>query len=81
MDMEAKGESKPAVHKLRLVAEAEEFLAQRKYHEMFIAAGGLGVVKAWLEPYADGTLPNVRVRSAMLNACKVCGCEDAAGVA
>jgi len=38
---------------------------------MFIHAGGLGVLKSWLEPYQDGTLPNVRVRQAVLKACKV----------
>ena len=48
--------------------------AQRKYHEMFIHAGGLGVLKSWVEPYQDGTLPNVRVRQTVLNACKVCVC-------
>lgn len=49
--------------------------SQRKYHEMFIHAGGLGVLKAWLEPYQDGTLPNVRVRQSVLNACKVGSCD------
>jgi hypothetical protein len=44
---------------------------QRKYHELFIHSGGLGVIKAWLEPYADGSLPNVRIRTAMMKACMV----------
>lgn len=46
--------------------DMEGFLAQRKYHEMFIARGGLGLLKGWLEPYPDGSLPNVRVRTAVL---------------
>jgi hypothetical protein len=44
---------------------------QAKYHELFIHSGGLGVIKAWLEPYADGSLPNVRIRTAMMKACMV----------
>ena len=35
----------PAIYKLKLLAEAEEFLAQKKYHELFISAGGLAVLK------------------------------------
>jgi len=45
--------------------------AQHKYHEVFIHSGGLGTLKAWLEPYADGSLPNVRIRLAVLKLCKV----------
>jgi len=45
--------------------------AQHKYHEVFIHSGGLGTLKAWLEPYSDGSLPNVRIRLAVLKLCKV----------
>ncbi|KAF5831103.1 hypothetical protein DUNSADRAFT_13610 [Dunaliella salina] len=69
-DMEDHQQGKPAINKLRKLAEMEAFMCQRKYHEMFIHAGGLGVLKSWLEPYGDGTLPNVRVRQAVLKACK-----------
>ncbi|KAG2501162.1 hypothetical protein HYH03_000977 [Edaphochlamys debaryana] len=57
---------RPAISKLKLLPELELFLAQRKYHESFLSQGGLGVLKGWLEPYFDGTLPNVRVRTAVL---------------
>lgn len=53
--------------------EVELFLAQRKYHESFLQQGGLGVLKGWLEPYSDGTLPNVRVRTAVLKCLQVGG--------
>ena len=43
-------------------------LAQRDLHEDFLDAGILGVLKAWLEPMGDGTLPNLRIRSAVLRA-------------
>lgn len=61
-------------HTLPFVAPSQEvelFLAQRKYHESFLQQGGLGVLKGWLEPYSDGTLPNVRVRSAVLKCLQV----------
>jgi transcription factor SPN1 len=48
-------------------------LLQRKYHELFIHNGGLGVLKAWLEPYKDGSLPNTKIRTMVLNCCKVGG--------
>ncbi|KAL6756903.1 hypothetical protein V8C86DRAFT_2637178 [Haematococcus lacustris] len=70
LDMEDHLAGKPALHKLKMLREAEEFLAQRKYHELFIAQGGLGVLKAWLEPYRDGSLPNHKVRAAVLRACQ-----------
>lgn len=43
---------RPAIQKLKFLAEVEEFLAQKKYHEMFISAGGLGVLK--VTPYERG---------------------------
>ena len=51
--------------------ELELFLAQRKYHESFLQQGGLGVLKGWLEPYFDGTLPTMRVRTAVLKGLQV----------
>eukprot|EP00798_Chlamydomonas_sp_ICE-L_P021242 gene21242-28158_t len=69
-DMEQHEAGRPAVQKLKMLKEADDFLAQKKYHEMFISAGGLGVLKAWLEPYSDGSLPNVKVRGCVLRACK-----------
>lgn len=56
----------PAIAKLKLLQEVELFMAQKRFHEPFIHLGGLGVLKGWLEPYHDGTLPNVRIRTAIL---------------
>ncbi|GAX85985.1 hypothetical protein CEUSTIGMA_g13401.t1 [Chlamydomonas eustigma] len=70
-DMEEHQNRRPAIHKLKVLAEVEEFLAQKKYHELFISSGGLGVLKAWVEPYADGSLPNARVRAAVLRGCQL----------
>ena len=41
-------------------------VAQRDLHEDLLDAGILGVLKAWLEPMSDGTLPNLKIRSAVL---------------
>mmetsp|Transcript_5642 Transcript_5642/g.9840 ORF Transcript_5642/g.9840 Transcript_5642/m.9840 type:complete len:501 (-) Transcript_5642:850-2352(-) len=70
-DAEEFASGRAALAKLRTLKEVEDFVLQRQYHEIFISSGGLGVLKAWLEPYADGTLPSVRLRTALLHACKV----------
>ena len=44
-DMEQHEQSKPAIQKLKFLKEVEDFLAQKKYHELFVSAGGLGVLK------------------------------------
>lgn len=65
-DLDANREGRPAVHKLKMLAEAEDMLARRDLHHTFLDGGLLGVLKAWLEPMPDGSLPNERVRSAVL---------------
>ncbi|MEW5302695.1 MAG: hypothetical protein WDW36_005449 [Sanguina aurantia] len=73
----------PALDKFKMVAEVELFLSQRKYHDRFLASGGLGVLKSWLEPYMDATLPNAKVRGLVLKCCHVSagwwGCHVSAG--
>ncbi|KAK9834014.1 hypothetical protein WJX81_002979 [Elliptochloris bilobata] len=65
-DLDANREGRPAVHKLKMLAEAEDMLSRRDLHNTFLDGGLLGVLKAWLEPMPDGSLPNERVRSAVL---------------
>lgn len=43
-------------------------MAQRDLHEEFLDGGVLGVFKAWIEPMQDGSLPNLKIRSAVLRA-------------
>ncbi len=42
--------------------------ARADLHDTFLDGGLLGVLKAWLEPMPDGSLPNARVRAAVLHA-------------
>lgn len=79
-DLEAFSKQEPALHKLRMLKKAEEAFSIRKMHEYLMNGGILGVLKGWLEPMPDGSLPNTRVRGAvlsMLESLKInCGNED-----
>lgn len=66
-DLRAFENRKPALNKLRLLARVEEVLAMRKLHGELLDSGLLGVLKAWIEPMPDGTLPNSKIRSSVLN--------------
>lgn len=44
-DLDANREGKPAVHKLKMLAEAEDMLARRDLHNTFLDGGLLGVLK------------------------------------
>ena len=50
---------------MKMGSDVQE-VAQRDLHEDLLDAGILGVLKAWLEPMSDGTLPNLKIRSAVL---------------
>ncbi|KAK9810543.1 hypothetical protein WJX72_012470 [[Myrmecia] bisecta] len=68
LDIEANSSSPPApaIHKLRLLPELETVLSQRALYQECMDGGVLGVLKAWIEPMPDGSLPNIKVRSAVL---------------
>ncbi|KAG7668607.1 hypothetical protein Ndes2526B_g03772 [Nannochloris sp. 'desiccata'] len=65
-DMTAYENGKPAVNKLRMLTRVQEVLAMRKLHGELLDNGLLGVFKSWIEPMPDGTLPNSKIRSAVL---------------
>ena len=65
-DMQAYENGKPAVNKLRMLGRVQEVLAMKKLHGELLDNGLLGVFKAWVEPMPDGTLPNSKIRSAVL---------------
>mmetsp|Transcript_16222 Transcript_16222/g.50966 ORF Transcript_16222/g.50966 Transcript_16222/m.50966 type:complete len:465 (+) Transcript_16222:81-1475(+) len=58
--------SKPAVNKLKMVKEMKDMLSKVHFQMDFLDQGVLGVLKAWLEPLPDGSLPNLNVRTAVL---------------
>lgn len=53
-----------AQHSVRVV----QIMVQRDLHEEFLDGGVLGVFKAWIEPMQDGSLPNLKIRTAVLRA-------------
>lgn len=66
-DMVAFEKKKPAVHKLRMLERVEDIVSMKKLHNELLDSGLLGVLKAWIDLMPDGTLPNSRIRSAVLS--------------
>lgn len=69
-DAEANKSNRPAIHKLQMLSEVEEVLDKTTLHEDLLEAGLLNVVKMWLEPLSDGSIPNVNVRTTLLRCLK-----------
>lgn len=44
----------------------EDTLEKTQLHEDLLEAGLLNIVNAWLRPLADGSIPNVSVRTTLL---------------
>ncbi|KAL4438503.1 hypothetical protein ABPG77_000151 [Micractinium sp. CCAP 211/92] len=65
-DHKAFEEGRPAVQKLRLLSRVQDVLSTKRLHSELLDAGLLGVLKAWIEPMSDGTLPNAKVRETVL---------------
>lgn len=65
-DFKSNQERKPAIEKLKLLSEVEEVCIQRHLQQMLIEEGVLGVLKSWIEPLDDGSLPNEKIRSTVL---------------
>jgi len=66
-DLAAFENRRPAVHKLRMLGRVQEVLAMKKLHNELLDSGILGVMKAWIDPMPDGTLPNSKVRGTVLS--------------
>ena len=62
-DKEALIKGKPGLNKLRMLSEVRRELQSRHFQNTFLEYDVLGVIKRWLEPTADGHLPNATVRS------------------
>eukprot|EP00871_Galdieria_phlegrea_P001400 jgi/Galph1/2260/GphlegSOOS_G938.1 len=65
-DLLALKAGKPASNKLKLVEEVERNLRRVEYRELFLEQGFLSVLKRWLDPLPDGSLPNASLRSRLL---------------
>ncbi|PIA61629.1 hypothetical protein AQUCO_00300861v1 [Aquilegia coerulea] len=65
-DAELNRKSQPAVNKLKKVPVLTQFLCKKHLQLEFLDHGVLCVLKKWLEPLPDGSLPNVSVRTSIL---------------
>jgi transcription factor SPN1 len=65
-DHEAFVNKTPALHKLRMLKKAKDAFGIQRMHEYLMRGGILGILKGWLEPMPDGTLPNSKVRAGVL---------------
>ncbi|KAJ4808873.1 Transcription factor iws1 [Rhynchospora pubera] len=65
-DAELNRQSKPAINKLRKLPLLIDALSKKKLQQEFLDHGVLTLLKNWLEPLPDGSLPNMNIRSAIL---------------
>ncbi|KAF9611790.1 hypothetical protein IFM89_035775 [Coptis chinensis] len=65
-DAELNRQSKPAVNKLKKLPLLTEVLSKRQLQLEFLDHGVLALLKNWLEPLPDGSLPNISIRTAIL---------------
>ncbi|CAN6442698.1 unnamed protein product [Victoria cruziana] len=66
-DAELNRQAKPAINKLKLMPTLTDVLSKRQLQQEFLDRGVLSVLKNWLEPLPNGCLPNINVRTALLN--------------
>ncbi|KAF8662906.1 hypothetical protein HU200_055488 [Digitaria exilis] len=59
-------QSKPAINKLVKLPLLIDVLSKKKLQQEFLDHGVLTLLKNWLEPLPDGSMPNMNIRSAVL---------------
>ncbi|GJN37497.1 hypothetical protein PR202_gb26464 [Eleusine coracana subsp. coracana] len=59
-------QSKPAINKLMKLPLLIDVLSKKNLQQEFLDHGVLTLLKNWLEPLPDGSLPNMNIRSAVL---------------
>lgn len=65
-DAELNRQSKPAINKLRKLPLLTEVLSKKQLQLEFLDHGVLTLLKNWLEPLPDGSLPNINIRAEIL---------------
>lgn len=65
-DIKAYRSGKPALNKLKMLRDVELMAMKVSHREILLDNMLLAIVKAWLDPMPDGALPNVEIRSTML---------------
>ncbi|KAL6178650.1 hypothetical protein ACLB2K_050168 [Fragaria x ananassa] len=65
-DADLNRQGKPAINKLKKVSLLTEVLSKKQLQQEFLDHGVLTLLKNWLEPLPDGSLPNINIRAAIL---------------
>lgn len=65
-DIKAYRSGKPALNKLKILRDVELMAMKVSHREILLDNMFLAIVKAWLDPMPDGALPNVEIRSTLL---------------
>ncbi|KAH1074879.1 hypothetical protein J1N35_027207 [Gossypium stocksii] len=65
-DAELNRQGKPAISKLKKLPLLSEVLSKKQLQPEFLDHGVLTLLKNWLEPLPDGSLPNINIRAAIL---------------
>lgn len=66
-DIKAYKAGRPALEKLKMIRDVELMVMKVSHREALIDHMLLAIIKAWLDPMEDGALPNLQVRSSLLN--------------
>ena len=70
-DAEALKRDELSYHKLKLLGEVESVFSLKHMHETLLYEGCLNVLKSWLAPLPNWTLPVVKIRGAILRILKL----------
>jgi transcription factor SPN1 len=65
-DIEANGRQQPALAKLKLMPKVRAVLEKQFMHEQLLENEMLTVLRLWLEPLPDGSLPSINIRRPLL---------------
>ncbi|KAK6117009.1 hypothetical protein DH2020_049253 [Rehmannia glutinosa] len=65
-DAELNRQGKPAINKLKKLSYLTDVLSKKQLQQEFLDHGVLTLLKNWLDPLPDGSLPNINVRAAVL---------------
>ncbi|XP_017980147.1 PREDICTED: protein IWS1 homolog [Theobroma cacao] len=66
-DAQLNREGQPAISKLKKLPFLTDVFSKKSFQLQFLDHGILTLLKNWLEPLPDGSLPNANIRGAVLN--------------
>jgi len=67
-DRAANQKGQPALSKLKMLGEVTEALDKKQLHTTYIENDLLPIIKKWLDPLPDRSLPNMKIRENLLRA-------------